>query len=264
MKHRITLPLLLLALLLPLAVRAAAPVYTVLANFGTAPDGHNPAGLVLASDGNFYGTTAQGGTSGGGTIFRLTNTGSLTTLYSFTGAADGAAPVGSLVAVGNTLYGTTNAGGANNNGTFFKISTTGSFTALHSFNSTVDGNAPLQIYLGGDNNFYALSTRIVSNTLVGIFEQITPAGAITVSHAFTDVEGAFLNPEMVLGPTAPSTAPPSTPSPPRTKAPSSASPPPAATRSSPRSPAPTSPSSPPSAPTATSTASMSRPKPSSR
>src|SRR5580704_8856387 len=48
------------------------------------PDGNLPNGwLVQGNDGNFYGTTATGGASGYGTIFRITPAGQLTTLHSF-------------------------------------------------------------------------------------------------------------------------------------------------------------------------------------
>jgi len=76
------------------------------------PDGGDPQGaIVQASDGNFYGTASGGGTGGGGTIYRLTPTGTLTVLYSFcstSGCADGDDPVGGL-AVGpdGALYGGT-------------------------------------------------------------------------------------------------------------------------------------------------------------
>ena len=73
------------------------------------------AGLVQGSDGNFYGTTAHGGTNGGvGTVFKISATGALTTLYSFTGGKDGGRPQAGLVqgSDGN-FYGTTADGGTN-------------------------------------------------------------------------------------------------------------------------------------------------------
>jgi uncharacterized repeat protein (TIGR03803 family) len=69
--------------------------FTALHNFAGS-DGSYPAGLVLATDGNFYGT-ASGGTLGNGVIYRINSSGSLTILYNFTGGADGSSPVNSLV-----------------------------------------------------------------------------------------------------------------------------------------------------------------------
>lgn len=105
---------------------------TVLHSFGdTETDGLNPfASLVIDKDGNLFGTTQAGGASksdgshGGGTVFKLTPTGSETILYSFgaSGAKDGSSPHAELLidSVGN-LYGTTTSGGAHGDGTVFKI-----------------------------------------------------------------------------------------------------------------------------------------------
>src|SRR5208283_1359552 len=79
-------------------------------------DGDEPfAGLVQGTDGNFYGTTVSGGANGLGTIFKLTPSGALTTLYSFcsqSGCSDGENPYAGLVqASDGNFYGTTqNAG----------------------------------------------------------------------------------------------------------------------------------------------------------
>ena len=70
------------------------------------------AGLVQGSDGYFYGTTQGGGTSGYGTVFKISTNGGLTTLYSFTGANDGAYPYAALVQGSDGyFYGTTANGG---------------------------------------------------------------------------------------------------------------------------------------------------------
>jgi uncharacterized repeat protein (TIGR03803 family) len=79
-------------------------------------DGSSPqAGLIQATNGDFYGTTALGGTNDEGTIFRITAAGTLTTLYSFCSlpaCRDGAVLVAGLVQGSNgDLYGTTNQGG---------------------------------------------------------------------------------------------------------------------------------------------------------
>jgi uncharacterized protein (TIGR03437 family) len=85
-------------------------------------DGNSPyAGLIQASDGNFYGTTSGGGAHGYGTVFRITPGGTLTTVDSFDGA-DGASPLAGLIqASDGNLYGTTYEGGAYGSGTVFKL-----------------------------------------------------------------------------------------------------------------------------------------------
>jgi uncharacterized repeat protein (TIGR03803 family) len=98
---------------------------TTLHSFSGSPgEGANPvAGLVQGSDGNFYGTTALGGTHFRGTVFNIDATGSLTTLHSFSGSpSEGALPFAGLVqgSDGN-FYGTTVLGGAHGAGTVFKL-----------------------------------------------------------------------------------------------------------------------------------------------
>jgi uncharacterized repeat protein (TIGR03803 family) len=90
-------------------------------------DGYAPyAGLVFATDGNFYGTTAGGGSNGDGTVFEITPSGTLTTLHSFDGT-DGVMPYAGLAQGTNgSFYGTTYVGGDNGGaltyGTIFSLS----------------------------------------------------------------------------------------------------------------------------------------------
>ncbi len=75
--------------------------------------GNPPRALIQATDGNFYGTTYGGGADGSGTVFKITPSGTLTTLHSFDGT-DGANPVAALIQDTNgNLYGTTEGGGTN-------------------------------------------------------------------------------------------------------------------------------------------------------
>jgi uncharacterized repeat protein (TIGR03803 family) len=77
--------------------------------------GYSETGLVLASDGNLYGTTFEGGMYRSGSVFRVNPNGSLTRLHSFcaqTGCPDGGFPLGTLIqATDGNLYGTTTLGG---------------------------------------------------------------------------------------------------------------------------------------------------------
>lgn len=120
-------------------------VVTTLTDFvGGASSPYYPnAGLVYdpATDA-FYGTSLYGGSSGLGTVFKMTPTGTVTVLHSFTGgASNGQYPyAGLLLASDGNLYGVTYYGGTDNEGIIFKITTGGSFTLLHSF--TYDASDP--------------------------------------------------------------------------------------------------------------------------
>jgi uncharacterized repeat protein (TIGR03803 family) len=102
-------------------------------------DGENPsAPLIQATDGNLYGTVTYGGANGVGTVFKITPSGTFTTIYNFcsqSDCADGNVPYGALVqATDGNLYGTTGAGGANVlYGTAFKITPSGTLTTIYNF-----------------------------------------------------------------------------------------------------------------------------------
>jgi uncharacterized repeat protein (TIGR03803 family) len=89
-------------------------------------DGALPAAaLIQGSDGNFYGTTAAGGESNWGTVFKITPSGLASVLHSFgqNTRSDGVSPEASLVQSSDgSLYGTTEGGGSYLDGTVFKLS----------------------------------------------------------------------------------------------------------------------------------------------
>lgn len=104
--------------------------------------------LVQAADGNFYGTTSQGGNqNNGGTIFKLDQRGGVSILYRFSGGASGALPLGLMQATDGELYGVAG-GGSLNEGVLFQITPEGTYTVLDSFaRGTTGGNpraAPVQ------------------------------------------------------------------------------------------------------------------------
>jgi uncharacterized repeat protein (TIGR03803 family) len=149
---------------------ANAQTFTVLYNFKGVPDGDSPnAGLVIAVNGNLYGTTISGGTGacyepyGCGTVFSLSGK-KETVLYSFDGTPDGAFPIlGGLArdSEGN-LYGSTGSGGTGSClnqqsagcGTVFKVKGKKE-TVLYSFNGQPDGATPnADLLLDSVGNIY--------------------------------------------------------------------------------------------------------------
>jgi uncharacterized repeat protein (TIGR03803 family) len=171
-------------------------LYAFCAKLG-CPDGISPyGGLVQGTDGNFYGTTEGGGylKSGGtpvGTVFKVTPTGVLTTLYSFGSktnsngySTDGSAPLTTLLlASDGNFYGTTYQGGDYNYGTVFKITPAGKLTTLHSFEPTTEGTNPYAGLVEYEGNFYGTANLGGAGDMGTVYE-ITPAGVVTTLHSF--------------------------------------------------------------------------------
>lgn len=170
----------------------AAPVIEVVAEFERPPT--SPlAALVLAGDGNFYGTTSGGGWNDRGTIFRMTPAGALTVLVHFTGT-NGAVPVtGLTVGPDGSLYGTSSAGGANGLGTIFKMTTAGALTTLVNFSGSTapaKGGVPSgELHLAADGNFYGTTSAGGVNDLGTVFK-MTPTGTLTTLKEFTGTSGS--------------------------------------------------------------------------
>jgi uncharacterized repeat protein (TIGR03803 family) len=149
-------------------------------------DGEYPfGGVTLGFDGNFYGTTEGGGSHGVGSIFKVTPTGTLTTLWNFANGTDESAPVYTTVlGKDNNMYGVSVGQYVGQNGAFFEVSSTGAFKALRDFNYTngADPNLPIQ---GTDGNFYGTNRLGGDPTCkCGVMYKATPAGAVTVLHNF--------------------------------------------------------------------------------
>jgi uncharacterized repeat protein (TIGR03803 family) len=139
-------------------------------------DPSRPSGLLQGVDGNLYGVTSNGGAYGKGSIFKLTTSGVLTTLYSFCATSDcpdGYLPYILLQATDGNFYGTTQSGGAYptygsvaNLGTIFSFTPGGQFTTLHVFRGG-DGNHPGGLTQGTDGAFYG--TTLYGGKLAGQF-----------------------------------------------------------------------------------------------
>jgi len=186
-----------------MAVGLSAQTFTTLYSFDAA-DGEFPgAALVQGTDGNLYGTTANGGPNLGiGTVFKITPRGELTTLYTFCpnfppNCPDGSTPAGSLVQAPNgDFYGTTLFGGAYGGGTIYKITANGALTTLYSFcqqGVCPNGYGPpvhLTVSLDGDLYGTTIGGGISSNCTVnnatgcGTIFRITPRGRFTTLFSF--------------------------------------------------------------------------------
>ncbi|MEN9390957.1 MAG: hypothetical protein RL017_254 [Pseudomonadota bacterium] len=122
---------------------------TVVYNFQGNSDGSVPmSGVILAKDGNLYGTTEFGGTANCGTVYKINthSNGVENVLYSFNGTSNGNSPYSKLIqGYDGSLYGTTEYGGVANSGLIFQVTLNGVEKNLYKFQTTNDGNSP---YMG--------------------------------------------------------------------------------------------------------------------
>jgi uncharacterized repeat protein (TIGR03803 family) len=165
---------------------------SVLHTFTGGADGAYPvAGLVFDTKGNLYGTTAQGGASNAGTVFRVNSKGKETVLYSFTGGADGAnARAGLIFDAEGSLYGTTYGGGAYGAGTVFKLDSKRKETVLYSFTGAADGGNPQAgLIFDTKGNLYGTSIAGGNDTDAGTVFKVSSKGKETVVYAFCPTGG---------------------------------------------------------------------------
>ena len=178
---------------------------------GVCLDGETPNGVIEGSDGNFYGTTGPSGVASGGTIFKLTSSGTLTTLHTFCPdmdpnsghCLDGSGPGGLLEGSDGNFYGTAGTGGVNfeygggTAGTAYMITPSGTLTTLYDFCAQVDpktencldGEEPDSIIEGSDGNFYGTTFSGGLNSFggarpAGVLFKLTPSGLLTILYSF--------------------------------------------------------------------------------
>jgi uncharacterized repeat protein (TIGR03803 family) len=159
-------------------------------------DGQDLSGIVMASDGNLYGTfenDARDNLNACGGVFKLTASGKLTTLHMFAGGNEGSTPsTGLIQARDGNFYGTTKRGGEGHPGlgTIFKVTPAGQLTTLHSFTGRGDGWSPADNLIeGGDGNLYG--TTPFSAGAGGTIYKLSPSGQKTTLYQFEKKDGAL-------------------------------------------------------------------------
>jgi uncharacterized repeat protein (TIGR03803 family) len=169
---------------------SASGTFTLLASL---PSG-SLAQLLQATDGNFYGTTFAGGSSGQGTIFKMTLKGIVTVLYNFDGQ-HGEFPTAPLIqgSDGN-FYGTASQGGSYGQGVTFELTLPNTITILHNFpdpNYPNDGYASnMGLVQATDGDFYGV-TAVGGTMGYGVIFQITPTGGYSILYNFDKAHGAY-------------------------------------------------------------------------
>ena len=160
------------------------------------------AGVILASDGNYYGTSSTGGDGTyrttrdpGGTVFQLNSQSGLSTIYNFCSQVacdDGYLPFSPLVqGTDGNFYGVTNVGGANKLGSVFMVTSGGTLTTLHSFAST-EGNSPYWVTASMQRRERFDGTTLYGGTAAncgdsggcGTIFKITSSGTLTTLYEF--------------------------------------------------------------------------------
>ncbi|MEN9675295.1 MAG: hypothetical protein RIS76_1191 [Verrucomicrobiota bacterium] len=179
--------------------------YQILHHFSRSADnGNEPwAGLVEDPAGVLYGTTLEGGSNGGGVVFRLNRDGSgFAILHHFQeNENDGGRPMAGLLYGGDgVLYGTTDSGGnsTQRNGTVFRINPDGTdYRVLHSFPSVDgDGRTPRAALVEGPDQMVYGTTRDGGRRDGGtVFRMGRDGSRFQVLHRFNG------SPEMKADPT---------------------------------------------------------------
>ena len=191
--------------------------FSVVYTFQGQSDGAWPQGLVIDASGNLYGAAFYGGNLncpllpgiGCGVVFKISATGTFSTIYAFQGGADGGVPEGFLTLHGSAVYGATQGGGLTADcngfgcGVVFAVSTaTGLEKPLYAFTGGTDGSGPVSQFLFDKNgNLYGTTfsggNSACSNNGTsgcGVIFQLSPTGRETVIHTFEGAPNDAANP----------------------------------------------------------------------
>jgi uncharacterized repeat protein (TIGR03803 family) len=176
-------------------------------SFTGGDDGATPFdALAQGPDGNFYGTTFQGGAYDNGTAFRITPSGVLSNLVSLN-IINGDLPYAGLTLGGDfNWYGTTyqggaGLGGAHQLGTAFRMSSSGVLSTLYSFTNGLDGGlVAAGLLRGSDGNLYGTTSKGGASGYGTVFG-ITTNGGLSTLASFNNSNGAYPLAGLVQDPT---------------------------------------------------------------
>jgi uncharacterized repeat protein (TIGR03803 family) len=181
---------------------------TVLYNFcppNSCSGGTDSYGLLEGSDGNFYGTTFEGGNSNLGTIFRISPSGDFKVLYNFCALAncvDGVLPQSPPIqGIDGNFYGVVTGGGSMQGGALYKLTPSGTYSVVRNFcsygNGPCDGAQPESIVQDASGNFFGIAEFGGPENYGTVFE-ITSENQFKALHSFDEVSGYPL-PGLALG-----------------------------------------------------------------
>ncbi|MBV8491202.1 MAG: hypothetical protein JO199_11800, partial [Candidatus Eremiobacteraeota bacterium] len=161
----------------------AASGYRVVYNFQRAPDATFPSGPLVSIGGTLYGTTAQGGSHNGGTLYSISASGKESIVHSFSGytASYGGPPSEptGLTTIGGSIYGMTAYGGSGGCtdrgvrigcGTLFSYTPGGSVRTIYNFSLATA--LPLALASGNGKLYGATGSYVFSTTTSGTFRTI--------------------------------------------------------------------------------------------
>jgi uncharacterized repeat protein (TIGR03803 family) len=157
----------------------------IIYSFKTGTDGANPTGgLTLGTDGNFYGTTQQGGSKSMGTVFKVTPNGAFLILHNFNSFIDGAFPWGPpILASDGNFYGTTSGGGINGNGIVYKINQSGALAEVYKFDVT-HGSYPIAPPTQGTDGFLYIPVSHGGTSYCGTILKLSTSGVVNNTYSF--------------------------------------------------------------------------------
>ncbi len=165
---------------------------TTLASFNGSNGANPQAGVTIDANGNFYGTTNNGGANGDGAVWEIAKGSStITTLASFN-YYNGATPIDNVtIAANGNLYSTAFYGGYGNNGTVWEIAKgSGTITTLASFNGANGANPQSGVTIGANGNLYGTTFLGGGYNNGTVWEMVAGDDLVSTLATFNGANGA--------------------------------------------------------------------------